>query len=163
MNLHQWAIKHGVPAAAVFELQNILGETVPVLPEPGWLHPNNGKSEAFVQSLVKLRASQEGIKVSRNNVGALIPQGSKKPIRFGLFNESEQVNELVKSSDLIGWRPVVITLQHVGMRIAQFWARECKEPSWVPGRDEREVAQGAFINMVNRDGGDAAFTNGAGL
>jgi len=161
MNLHQWAIKHGIPAAAVFELQNILGETVPVLPEYQLQH--GAKSEAFVQSLVKLRASQEGVKVTRNNVGALIPQGSKKPVRFGLFNESEQINELVKSSDLIGWRPVVITPEHVGTRIAQFWARECKEPAWIPGTDEREVAQGAFINMVNRDGGDAAFTNGAGL
>lgn len=159
IGLHQWAVKYGVSPIALFELQCLLGEAVPDLPEYRAKHDQ--KTEAFVQSVTKLRSSQEGVRVTRNNVGALIPQGGTQPVRFGLFNESAGVNALVKSSDLVGWRPVLITRAHVGTRLAQFWARECKRPSWVPGQDPREEAQRAFVRMVNAAGGDAAITNGS--
>jgi hypothetical protein len=84
-------------------------------------------------------------------------------VRYGLFNESPQVNKLVKSSDLIGWRTLHVTPAMVGTYVAQFFARECKEPAWQYSGTEREVAQLAFINMVLAAGGDAAFTTGAHL
>jgi hypothetical protein len=161
MNLHQWAIKNGVTAAALQELQReVLGLLVPVLPTP---KAAEGKSEAFVQSLVKLRASQEGVIVTRNNVGALIPKDSKRPIRFGLWNESEEMNEVIKSGDLVGIRKLLIEPHHVGTYVAQWWMRECKEPGWYYTGEGREPAQKACIDMVNAAGGDAAFSNGAGL
>lgn len=158
--LHQWAIKHGVSAAALQDLQRQLG----TLADPERLIDlkTESKSEAFAQSKVRLLAAQQGVRLTRNNVGAL-PDESGRPVRYGLFNESPQVNKLVKSSDLIGWRTLHVTPAMVGTYVAQFFARECKEPAWQYSGTEREVAQLAFINMVLAAGGDAAFTTGAHL
>jgi hypothetical protein len=161
--LHQWALDHRVDFRALRDLQMRLGLLCPTIdsvdpPE------HAGKSEAFVQSLVKLRASQDGITVTRNNSGALIPKdGGKRLVRFGLFNESEAQNEVVKSPDLFGWRKLLISPDMVGTHVAQTWARECKEPGWVYTGTGREVAQLACINMINSAGGDAAFSTGVGL
>ncbi len=157
--LHQWAIKHGVSAAALQDLQRQLGTLVPELPPPPEVA---GKSEAFAQSRVRLMASAAGVRLTRNNVGALKDE-TGRVVRYGLFNESKQVNELVKSSDLIGWRTVHITPPMVGTNIAQFFARECKEPAWQYTGTERETAQLAFIHMLLAAGGDAAFSTGASL
>lgn len=164
MNLHQWAIRHGVTAAALQELQrDVYGVAVPVMVPPTVADLSPHKSEAFVQSLVKLRAAQEGVIVTRNNVGALIPKDSKRPIRFGLWNESEEMNELIKSPDLVGIRKTLVEPHHVGTFMAVWWARECKEPGWTYTGAGREVAQKACIDMINAAGGDAAFSNGDGL
>ena len=78
------------------------------------------------------------------------------------MNESAQMNKTIKSSDLIGIRPVLVGPQHLGTTIGQFVAREVKAGSWKWGGTDREVAQMRFIDMVNSLGGDAAMVNGVG-
>ena len=59
----------------------------------------------------------------RNNVGVAFDNRGI-PIRFGLANESKQMNKRVKSSDFIGIQPVIITPEMVGCTMGQFVARE---------------------------------------
>ena len=83
------------------------------------------------------------------------------PIRFGLANTSKAVNGELKSGDLIGIRPVLITPDMVGKVIGQFVSRECKESHWKYNpRDTRDVAQGRWAALVNSLGGDAKVTVG---
>jgi hypothetical protein len=117
------------------------------------------KSESAVQNLVREKASQLGMRVWRNNVGAYVDKRGV-PIRYGLANESSQMNKAIKSSDLIGIRPVTITQDMVGKVIGQFVAIECKEEAWkFSENDERAKAQLNFINIVNNLGGYALFCN----
>lgn len=160
MNLYVWAQRWNVPLAALRDLQETLGlYTPPLAPND----PCAGKGEAFAQATVRLEASQKGVRLWRNNVGAL-KDSSGRVVRFGLGNDSPAINKVIKSSDLIGWRRVVITQGHVGLHIAQFVAREVKAPGHqvTPDRDPHERAQLAFLNLVNADGGDACFVTGTG-
>ena len=118
------------------------------------------KSESAVQKDEQIAASATGARLWRNNVGVLLDK-TGRPVRYGLANESKEQNKVMKSSDLIGIKPVLITADMVGCTIGQFVARECKKETWKPGEDrEREAAQGAFIDLVNSLGGDACFTTG---
>lgn len=153
MSLLSWALRYGVSPAALNDLQHELGLLTPPLQLDS---PAFGKSEAFVQSGARLEASRQGIRAFRNNVGAL-KDDTGRVVRYGLANESKAINDVVKSSDLIGWRPVVITPAMVGYRFAQAWGREVKEPGWQFTGSGREVAQKAWIDMGNADGGDFAF------
>ena len=156
-DLTSWAQRHGVSAAALADLHATLG----CFPAPAKLRLGAPRSESHIQSLVRLSEARDGCTLWRNNVGAgKLDNGSF--VRWGLANESEQMNRQIKSSDLIGWRRVTITPQMVGRTIAQFVARETKHPDWRYTGTEREVAQERFILLVRRDGGDAAFTNGDG-
>ena len=117
------------------------------------------KSESYVQSQVRLAASQAGMRLWRNNVGGgVLDNGAY--VRWGLCNDTPQLNKVIKSSDLIGLSPIRVTQAHVGSIIGQFVARECKHGTWKYTGDEREVAQLKFINLVRALGGDAAFTTG---
>lgn len=161
MNIHQWAIRHGVTAAAIQELQrDVFGMAVGELPEADESDAPR-KSEAYAQSVVKRDAARQGIIVTRNNVGALIPKDSKRPVRFGLWNESDAMNEMIKSPDLVGIKRTLVEQHHVGTFMGQWWAREIKEPGWHYTGQGREAAQMACINMINAAGGDAAFSTGA--
>lgn len=120
-----------------------------------------GISESASQAAVRLEASRLGIKLLRNNVGVL-QDARGVPVRYGLANESHSVNAAVKSSDLIGWRPVLITQQHVGQVIGQFVSRECKRPGWKYSGTDREKAQLAWLTLVASGGGDASFCTGEG-
>lgn len=118
-------------------------------------------TEALVQSQVRLEAGRKGVKLWRNNVGVLVDERGR-PVRYGLANDSKQLNAVVKSGDLIGWRPVLITPSHVGLMIAQFVSRECKRPGWKFRGDEHELAQLKWAETITMDGGDAAFCTGEG-
>ena len=155
MNLTQWALKHQIPYAAVEDLRRLFGvvNTDPVQ------HP--GESEAAVQNRVGLEASKKGCRLWRNNVGAgMLDNGEF--IRWGIANESTQMNKLTKSSDLIGIRPLMITPQHVGTVVGVFLAREIKPGGWVYSGTEHEIGQLSFMELVASLGGDAAFAIGEG-
>ena len=155
--VYQWAVRHGVTMAALQELAGIFGmhgghDLPPTV---------KGTSEAAVQSAVRLEAARKGVRLFRNNVGALVDSRGV-PVRYGLANESKQVNEVMKSADLIGWRPLLIEPRHVGTVVAQFVSREVKAVGWHYTGADREPAQLAWAQLVTAGGGDAAFCTGVG-
>lgn len=158
MNLHTWAARWNIPLECLRDLQTTLGTYTPTL-DPA--SPAAGKSEAWVQSVVRLEASQKGVKLFRNNVGALKDERGRL-VRYGLGNDTAAMNEVLKSADLVGFRSVVILPHHVGHRFAQFTSREVKAPGWQYTGADREAAQLAWANLVNANGGDAAFVTGEG-
>lgn len=159
--LHEWfARNQGKPLSfEVFrDLQTTLGTYTPPLPAEA---PGAGKSEAWAQSVVRLEASEKGLKLFRNNSGALKDKGGRL-VRFGLGNDSAEINDVIKSGDLIGIRPLLIQPHHVGHTFGQFVSREIKPPGWQYTGQGREAAQLAWANLINSCGGDAAFATGAG-
>ena len=117
-------------------------------------------NERDIQNLVRLEASRRGWRVWRNNVGVLIDSRGV-PVRYGLANDSSQVNASVKSADLIGVRPVLITPEHVGGLIGQFVSIECKAEGWSGrGNDKHEAAQRKWAQLINDLGGYAIFSTG---
>lgn len=142
MMLREWAVKWGVPFAAIADLESSLG----LMGTPGVVE--DGHSEAWSQSAERLAAARAGVLLWRNNVGVLEDENGR-PVRYGLANESKQQNEKLKSSDLIGLKPS-----------GQFVAREMKPPGWVYTGTDREVAQLNYILLIRARGGDAAFSTG---
>jgi hypothetical protein len=155
--INQWAIKWGVRYDALQELQGIFG----MIPSQTFGRLEDPTSETYVQSLVRLEAVRYGVKLWRNNVGVL-EDATGRPVRYGLANDSPTLNKSVKSGDLIGWRPLIITPAHVGIKIAQFVSRECKRPSWSYSGTEHEKAQLKWIQVITADGGDACFVTEEG-
>ena len=153
----EWALRHGVDHRALAELRAIFN-----LDAPPYLYSvRDQNSEAYIQSAVRLEAARKGLKLWRNNVGSFNDERGI-PVRYGLANDSKKLNATIKSGDLIGWRPVLITSAHVGSMIAQFVSRECKQPGWSYKGDDHEKAQLRWIEVVNVDGGDARFASGEG-
>lgn len=104
------------------------------------------RRESEAQKEIRAAAAKRGIKLFRNNVGVLInPQGV--PIRFGLANESKNMCDILKSSDLIGY--------HIGT--GRFVAVECKKPGWKYSGTAREIAQKNFLDLITKGGGAACF------
>jgi len=77
------------------------------------------KTEAVVQSEIRLVCGQRGIIIERNNVGAT-EDITGRIIRYGLGNDSAQLNRRFKSSDLVG------TVAPHGRRLNV----ECKAEGW---------------------------------
>lgn len=148
-----WALRHGVPDSAIKELVDLISSN----PDA----PDSEGKESGVVKIVRLEASKKGCRLWRNNSGAgKLDNGSF--VRWGLCNESKQMNAVIKSADLIGIRPVTITPAHVGQTIGQFLAREVKHPGWKFTGTEREQAQLNFLTLVESLGGDGKFTNQEG-
>ena len=155
--VYQWAARHGVSLQALAELQAVFG-----MQGGHDLPPEvKGTSEAAVQAAVRLEAARKGVRLFRNNVGALVDSRGV-PVRYGLANDSKQLNEVMKSADLIGWRPLLIEPRHVGTVVAQFVSREVKAVGWRYTGADREPAQLAWAQLVTAGGGDAAFCTGVG-
>lgn len=120
-----------------------------------------GRSESNVQSRVRLEAADKGVRLWRNNVGAgTLNNGNH--VRWGLANDSPAINAVIKSGDLIGIRPVVITADMVGRTIGQFVSRECKAEDWKRDNSPRTVAQERWRDLINSLGGDAAMVTDEG-
>ena len=118
-------------------------------------------SEAVVQQNIRLQASEQDDLLWRNNQGACYDE-SGRLIRYGLGNDSAQVNKRIKSSDLIGITQVVVTPEMVGQVIGVFTAIEVKGSTWKQRRsDDRAAAQGRFIDVVREYGGRAGFATSA--
>ena len=146
----RWAETHQISPAALAALLNLMGAGAPDFkPAPGKLH-----SEAGVQQQVRLVAARKGWRLWRNNVGACEDKEGRI-IRYGLCNESAQMNAQIKSSDLVGITPTVC---RCGWRYGVFTAFEIKAPKWhlTPG-DKRAQAQLTFIQTVIGAGGIARF------
>jgi len=149
--LAAWAVRHGIPQAAITDLLMVLAgnDHAPAIDE-------DGTSEARSQSLIRLAAPQHGFWLTRNNVGALLDDRGV-PVRYGLANESKAQNKSIKSGDLIGFRSKVIVVTDVGKTIAQFASVECKKFGWTYKGDPHEQAQARWRDFINTHGGFAAF------
>lgn len=155
--VYQWAARHGVSHQAMQELQAIFG-----MHGGHSLPPQvKGVSEGAVQAAVRLEGARKGVRLFRNNVGALVDSRGI-PVRYGLANDSKKMNEVVKSADLIGWRTVLIEPRHVGQCMALFVSRECKKVGWHYTGTGHEEAQLAWAQLVTAGGGDAGFCTGEG-
>jgi hypothetical protein len=160
-----WAARN--PQAA-YELQSVqLQGVYPPTPD------EDGHSEDWAQANVRMAAPRAGGVLWRNNVGArktkethvcpscryrfevLVP-----PMRWGLCNDSAKLNKVHKSSDLVGFRSVIITPDMVGKKFAQFAAVEMKAPGWTWSGNPHEQAQAAFGSIVLKAGGVFAFSTG---
>lgn len=105
-------------------------------------------SEAHASSEIRLGFGQSGRGLLwRNNVGVAPALRGGRPIRYGLANDSERLNRVLKSSDSIG----------IEAGTGRFVAIEAKRRGWVYRGDEHEQAQLAFIQAVQRNGGLACF------
>lgn len=154
MNLTEWAARWGLPQQAIDELARLTTHEIDS-------EQYKEKTEAFSQSQVRLEAPHYGVHLWRNNVGAgKIETGGF--VRWGLANDSKQLNEHLKSGDLIGGRRRLITNAMVGQTILQFTSRECKRPSWKYTGTPEELAQVAWATHINALGGDAKIVTGPG-
>lgn len=152
LTLEEWAARWGLPPAALVELANS------VIYQPD--EPSS-KSEARVQSEVRLEAPHAGVYLFRNNVGAgKLESGNF--VRFGLGNDSAPLNKALKSGDLIGIRKRMITQADVGRYIGQFVSREVKRANWKYSGTAEENAQLRWATLINKQGGDALFVTGTG-
>lgn len=152
--LNKWAKDWNIPAEA---LNDLMGRTGALLAAVEGSEA--GASESRVQSRVRLAISNRGDFVTRNNVGALRDERGV-PVRYGLMNESKDINKVIKSGDLIGGRRVLITPEMVGSVILQFYSVECKEAAWQHNpKDPHEQAQLNWCNYINSRGGYAIITN----
>lgn len=161
----EWARRH--PQAAQ-ELQAIQQQGV-VPPGPD----EEGHSEDWAQSQVRMAAARSGAVLWRNNVGArkvkevhVCPKCTFRfevvspPLRWGICNDSAKLNAAMKSSDLIGMVPRLITAADVGKTLGQFVAIEMKKPGWKWKGDSHEQAQAAFGSLVQQKGGAFVFSTG---
>jgi hypothetical protein len=129
------------------------------------------KQESSVQQEIRADAPYQGAWMMRNNSGVAETEGCKctkcghynppegRPVRYGLGNDSKQLNERIKSSDLIGITPLIITPDMAGLTVGLFTAVEVKHGGWNRAKklDPRETAQGEFITAVRQHHGLAGF------
>jgi hypothetical protein len=130
-------------------------------PDAGMLPTELGPHETQIQAAVRLEASAKGGRLWRNNVGVL--RDSKgRPVRYGLCNDSPRMNASLKSADLIGPMPVIVTPDMIGQTIGRFTSREVKAADWHYTGTDREIAQLKWAALVNSLGGDAKIVNSTG-
>lgn len=152
VDVASWCRRWGVPSQALAELRDLLGvDTIE--------RERSDTPEAIVMAAERLRASQAGGRLWRNNIGVAYTRDGRFACRYGLANESSAVNSRIKSSDLIGIQPVTIEPRHVGRTIGQFIARECKRDGWKYTGTPREEAQLRWLLLIWSLGGDARFVD----
>jgi len=156
MFLEEWFKKYNIPQEAIHEFKVMTFRVEGVLKSP-----EGDLTESYIQKMIRLEACAVGGRLWRNNVGA-VHTSDNRFIRFGLANESKKENLILKSSDLVGIKPVKVTQEMVGRTFGQFWCKEVKTKGWRYSEgDARSRAQLAWINLINTLGGDACFASGA--
>lgn len=149
MILDKWAARWHIPPYALAELKAAIGiHRAPVTV--------SGVSEAAVQQQIRLEAGRQGVALFRNNNGACMDEDGRL-IRYGLANDSKAMNEKLKSHDLIGVTPHVVTIQDVGQTIGVFTSIETKKAGWKYTGTVREKAQLAWGKLIIKLGGRAQF------
>lgn len=162
MTYDDWAVRY--PDAAAALVRDVLSQTQ---------RGQDDASESWIQTQIRLQASRQGAIAWRNNVGATPAKEhiscphcqrkfvlTKQPVRYGLCNDSQKLNERVKSGDLVLIIPRRITPDMIGMTIGQFGMVECKHANWHWTGNQHEKAQAACLGIVQAKGGYATFANG---
>lgn len=165
MTYNEWAARWPQAAAELAQLTTGQAENA-----PSDLPPFD---EAYAQQRVRFLIARAGGLAWRNNVGAtpakvdtICPrcmfhfEQVQRPVRYGLANDSDRLNAVMKSSDLIGIMPRTITADMVGSVIGQFLAVEVKRPGWHYTGAGREKAQNAFLSICASKGALAQFSTG---
>lgn len=118
--------------------------------------------EGKASQAVRVRASTWGLKLFRNQSGALCDKDGRL-IRFGLGNESKKLNQELKTGDFVGWTSLVITPEMVGKTVPIFTNIEAKAAGFKPrveyNKNSREYAQNKFNLLVEAAGGMAGFAS----
>jgi hypothetical protein len=154
--MHQWARDWQFSPHSILDLLQRLGVGF----EPRQFAECEGWSETAISNKVRLDAADAGQLLWRNNVGAWMDPDTKSFVRYGLCNDSKELNNKIKSSDLIGIDNSPITLAMVGLPRGQFVAKEVKEYGWKYTGTLREEAQLKFGQIVIARGGAFKFTTG---
>ena len=154
-DLVKWARDWNIPTQAVADLCHRMG-----LDQHANHKETDAQTETGVSQRVRLEYANKGTLLWRNNVGVLKDERGV-PVRYGLANESKQMNERIKSSDLIGVEPVLIIPEMVGCTLGRFIAIETKKPGWVFSGTSREIGQRSFHELVMSRGGIGYFTTGS--
>ena len=113
---------------------------------------------------VRIAASSLGCRLFRNNSGGFYDADGRF-VRFGLGNESKELNDKIKFGDYVGITPILITPEMVGKTIGVFTNIEVKPDGDLPKtlkratsvKNSREAAQLAAIELVRSLGGLAWF------
>lgn len=145
--MHEWATKWGVPQAALFDLPSFFYTPV---------EPVNPGSEEGVQALLRVTAPKVSHSLWRNNKGAMQDK-TGRVVRYGLGHDSKKLDEVWKSSDLIGITRVLITPEYLNRVLGVFTAVEVKTPGWKGPKDDHERAQARFLATVESMGGIGMF------
>lgn len=164
MNYNEWAARFPEAAASL--------ENDVIVATDSHLSTTPGDSEAARQQDIRISIASQGAFAWRNNVGATKAKEpcqcpacgfrftlERQPIRYGLANESAQLNERMKSSDLILAIPRKITPEMVGTTIAQFGSVETKRRGWQFSGKDQEAGQMAWLSLVAKIGGFARFAS----
>lgn len=148
MNLLQWAAKWGVSPDALRDLcsTSIYTET------------NTEQPEGAVSNNVRLGAARSGRFLWRNNRGAG-KMASGSFVRYGLANDSKALGDAIKSADLIGIEPTLVTPEMVGTTIGRFLSVETKREGWRYSGTLEECAQMQWAKIVEGAGGRAIITS----
>jgi len=98
--------------------------------------------ESEIQNQIRIACNTGDIRLWRNNVG--VAKTKHGVIRFGIPGEG--------GSDLIGFKTITITADHIGKQIAVFAAVECKAPKGKPTTEQTN-----FIEFIRNSGGLAGI------
>lgn len=122
--------------------------------------------EQIASQRVRLRASERGLTLFRNNAGAFKDETGRL-VRFGLGNESKRLQESLRFGDYIGFYELEITPEMVGKTIPVFANIECKPEGKLNSvlkkaqkhESSREAGQLRAIQFVMKKGGIAWFAS----
>jgi hypothetical protein len=119
--------------------------------------------EGAIIARVLIEATRKGWRLFRNSVG-MAWQGriteeqtmvdkNGAPVHVVELAAARRVNYGLArgSSDLVGWRPLVITEDMVGQTVAQFVSVECKTKAYSRTTDEQDI----WLGQVAQSGGAA--------